>query len=303
MFGTSAIIFWLGSALAQSHQANATPVAPTDYFVEANTNVLQSPTTTGAIGGPIATSINPATAIYYVPATDSYNTTGGTLVSLGNAGASADLSTGQLHAAAGATANTGIAGFPASATATLGDTLYFENSNASATTVTSIGFIAHVDGTQNVGYNNGGAEFGLSIGPDGGGVPLPSGFNPQSFQCSTTITTDCVYNGYGTTGDWPGYDAVVNQNFIGSFSFKGPSAAVSIAMFVEAMGQYGYTDFSDTASFSFDTLPSGVSYTSASGNFLVGSQSVPESGTLPIFVTAFLGFIFIQRRRFIGSHV
>jgi len=43
MFGTSAIIFWLGSALAQSHQANATPVAPTDYFVEANTNVLQSP--------------------------------------------------------------------------------------------------------------------------------------------------------------------------------------------------------------------------------------------------------------------
>jgi hypothetical protein len=146
----------------------------------------------------------------------------------------------------------------------------------------------------------GGAEFGLSIGPNEGGVTPPSGFNPQSFWCSATITTDCVYNGYEITGDWPGYDATVNQNSIGSFSFEGSSAAVSIAMFVEAIGQYGYTDFTDTASFSFDTVPSGVSYTSASDDFLVGNQSVPESGAIAIFVTALLGLVFLQRRRFIG---
>jgi hypothetical protein len=224
--------------------------------------------------------------VYYEPLTEQYGTCSGgpggscaavlppngdgVLAAEGAAAAAANLATSQLHAAAGATAlyNGFDVGFPASATAAFGDTLYFVNPSASPTTFTTIGFTAHVDGTQNVGYNNGGANFAIGVGPGEFGTPAPFGFSPTSAMCSASVTTNCVYNGYGTSADWPGYDATVNQNFAGTFTFKGPAAAVPIFMELVAQGQYGFTDFSDTATFSFDALPDGVSYTSASESFL-----------------------------------
>jgi hypothetical protein len=285
--------------------ANADPTPPADYFVAAEATVLGQTVTTGAIAGPLASTAFPDGYIEYDPSTGQFVTCSscaGLVASQGAASGAADLATGQLHAAAGAKVL--VAGFnvgyPAQSIAALGDTLYFVNPSASPTTFTTIGFAAHVDGTQNVGYNNGGAEFVIGVGPGQFGTPAPFGFNPTSATCSASATTDCVYNGYGTSTVWPGYDATVNQDFAGTFTFKGSVAAVPIFMELIANGQYGYTNFGDTATFSFDALPDGVSYTSASGDFLAGVPAPVIGCGLPVLLAVagvLLGAELLERQK------
>jgi hypothetical protein len=64
-----------------------------------------------------------------------------------------------------------------------------------------------------------------------------------------------------------------------------------------AVGQYGFVDFSDTTTLTFDPLPTGVSFTSASGEFLVEAQSAPEPMSLTLFGTALLGVLGFRRLR------
>jgi hypothetical protein len=67
-------------------------------------------------------------------------------------------------------------------------------------------------------------------------------------------------------------------------------------MFLQVSNQYGLSDFSDTAAFSFNTLPQGVSFTSASGNFLAPT---PLPAALPLFATGLgaLGLLGWRRKR------
>ena len=67
-----------------------------------------------------------------------------------------------------------------------------------------------------------------------------------------------------------------------------------IFMLLTAGGQYGYADFGNTASFTFDPLPAGVSYTSASGDFLT---AVPEPSTWAMMILGFAGIGFLTYRR------
>ena len=84
--------------------ANATPIAPADFFVRANTSLYNGnyATDTGALAGPFTRTINPTGSLYTLDGI-TVNTTGiGDFVSTGHASAAADRSTGQLHAAAAA---------------------------------------------------------------------------------------------------------------------------------------------------------------------------------------------------------
>jgi hypothetical protein len=284
--------------------------APTDYFVEANTNGLGSPTTTGAIAGPTASSTDPTTIEYYSPILG-FNTVSGTVVETGTASASANLSSGSLHAVAGPT---GICcGFSTppglSASAALGETLNFSNPGASPTTVTTVDFTVHVDGTSTLapgllgGTGSGGfSDINLFVGPNAGNDSLwPIGFSPASPACSAFITTNCVYNSGAINHSWgtsftSSSNSAVNQDFSGGFSFKGTSAEVLLEMDLTVIGQYYYTNYSNTVAFSFAPLPSGVSYSSASGSFLSDTQPVPEPSSLLLFGTGFLGLTLMLRR-------
>ena len=62
-----------------------------------------------------------------------------------------------------------------------------------------------------------------------------------------------------------------------AFTFEGAAATVPFWMELNAFGQYAFADLGDTATFSFAELPDGVSYTSASGDFLAGPGSRPRT--------------------------
>lgn len=293
------------SIVGFSSIGNAAPLAPADYFAAAETTVLGGTVSTGGIAGPLASIAFPGDAVEYDPVTRQYDTCAsgvagsctGVVAAIGAASAAANLATGQLHAAAGAKVLVAgfTVGYPAQSIAAFGDTLYFVNPSASPMTFTTIGFTAHVDGTQNVGFDNGGARFLIGVGPGEFGSPAPYGFDPTSDICSL-VPTDCVYSGYGTMADWPGYVATVNQDFEGTFTFKGGFAAVPVFMELIAAGQYGYTDFGDTATFSFDALPDGVSYTSASGTFLTGSGApLPEPASIAVLGVALIGLVLVRK--------
>ncbi len=57
-------------------------------------------------------------------------------------------------------------------------------------------------------------------------------------------------------------------------------------MWLDAASQYYYSDFGQTASFSFNNIPAGVSFTSASGEFLT---AVPEPSTWAMLLLGFAG--------------
>ena len=86
---------------------------------------------------------------------------------------------------------------------------------------------------------------------------------------------------------------VINQVFSGSFSFEGISATVPLFMSLTAGGQYDFANVGDTATFSFNTLPTGVSYTSASGDFL---SPTPLPSTWPMLLGGLTGLGFIAHR-------
>ncbi len=82
-----------------------------------------------------------------------------------------------------------------------------------------------------------------------------------------------------------------------AFTFEGAAATVPFWMELNAFGQYAFADLGDTATFSFAQLPDGVSYTSASGDFLAGPGAVPEPSTWAMMLLGFTGIGFMAYRR------
>jgi hypothetical protein len=282
--------------------AQATSIAPTDYFSQAIANAPQNYDTaanivtavpginTGQISNPIAQVSNLVTAVYYDPSVG-YNTVGGTLVSKGGATALADRSTGQLHAAAGATLLVAgySYGFGADATAQFGDTLFFTHTGVAANTVTTVSFSVHVDGTASPANGLIGGS-----GQPGGSLTVAVG-NTQNFTNGFQPTSVNVQNGYQDLLTFNEQFAAYDETITGTFTFLGAAAYVPVFMSLSAHGQYSYADFGNTATFSFLTLPDDVSFTSASGDFL--NASVPEPSTWAMMILGFAGVGFMAYRR------
>jgi hypothetical protein len=286
--------------------SNVPCVAPTNYFVQAQTyGPLGNNTDTGLIAGP-ADSTNPIHSLWYDSTTNTVvgcgsafaalcfsgeqiNSGAITLVSDGGARAASAPGVGQLHAAAGPTViNSTLQGaengFAAGATASYGDTLLFSNQNAGPTTITTIGFTVSVHGSVDARASG---SFTLAIGVFSVLSPCTAGgFCPAQFNVESSANINV---------SWVG-PANVNQTLPATFSFIGPLADIPIEEVLSVAGQYGYADFSDTATFSFDALPPGVSYTSASGDFLTAT---PLPAALPSFATGLggLGLLGWRRKR------
>ena len=273
--------------------------APQDYFSAA---ITAGPLTgfdgdwvnpvpgasTGQIAATVAAFTYPYTSLYFDPEVG-YNYCCGYFSGSGVATATANRPLVELHAKAGATALGDVEpGFGAVAHAVIGDTLYFSNVAEAETTGT---FTIHIDGelTSFAGQGTAsGQPYALlyvSVGdaafsglyPDQGGFSTAD-ITPNVSGTTISHTWDLVNN--------PSGHMLVDETIQASFSFTGPDATVPVFFQLSVGGAYGLADFSHTASVSLD-LPDGVSFTSASGDFLTGA--VPEPSTWVMLALGFFG--------------
>ncbi len=219
------------------------------------------------------------------------------LVSDGSAVAWADRHTGDLHAQAGInTAVLGVGGvdgeeigFPADATAWFGDTLFFTNPGASSTTLTTVDFSMHVTGSLDNSLDDSSSGLGrgfIGVWVGGGNQEWCDTGGFCSFASPNVVNPGNIFQ--SLQGDSSKFVAV-DDTYTACFSFLGPGAIVPILASLFTLGEYGMANFRDTATFSFD-LPDGVSFESASGDFLVGnSGSVPEPSTWAMMLLGFAG--------------
>lgn len=91
----------------------------------------------------------------------------------------------------------------------------------------------------------------------------------------------------------------IDRTFNGSIVIDTQSATFPILVALGASGQFGLAE--DRAVFSFDVLPPGVTFTSASGDFL--SASTPEPATWVLLLAGFgaIGFAGRRPRRATGG--
>ncbi len=282
--------------------------APTDYFSEAIAIVNNSvdsdyvnpipDISTGQIGGPSASITSPRTS-FYVDDSGGYNYDGiGTWISNGISTATADRATGQLHAEAGPTLVNPLfigTGFPgAQATSAFGDTLTLSGATPDTNV---IDFSVHVDGTL------------TSIAP---GEIVGSPGSPLASASLQVIINepDCYVGGFCPSvsdgelsqatqlnESWALVDEnlTIDDTLTGTITLTGSTATFPFLAIFTAYGTYGLANFADTASFSFD-LPTGVSLTSASGDFLTdGAPAVPEPSTWASILLGFAGLAFARR--------
>lgn len=186
-----------------------------------------------------------------------------------------DHATGQLGALASTSASGGAA-----ATAWMDEGLKFQVLGATNSTITPITLLASLHTTtpdQAVFFGllfNGGniQQSGLFTRPD-------NGFGGSGFSSFTTWLE-------GTTRFFS-----ATYNLIGT----APSAYLRMDLRTSAQGG-AVADFSHTAGISF-LLPSNVSFTSQSGQFLTAVSAVPEPSTWAMMLVGFAATGFAMRRR------
>ncbi len=301
-FNRFTIGFLLGLIAFASTSARAG--APNDFFSEAigagpldHVTSLVAPipdVSTGQTGSTQAVLTSPHKTVNYDDITNSFNYGGGIgePISTGVSSASADRSTGQLHAEAGVTSlinGVSLWGFGcdctapgyANAIAAFGDTVTFSGltpgSNVIHFSVNIEGSLTTIPPYQTVGGKlSGQASLQVLINQP---VCFNGGFCPQT---TGDVSSATQINWQSQPGSPP---MTIDQTFDGSIVIDTASATVPILVILGASGQFGLAD--DTAVFSFDDLPPGVTFTSASGDFL--SRSVPEPSTWILLLAGFGG--------------
>lgn len=276
---------------------------------------------TGARGCSISASVPSAPGLTTATAQSSAQSTDGgdnsTITS--TAHATSDLSTASLHAYSSIPVNPPTPG-GASAGASWFDTLTFTIPKASSGTVTNIPVVFAVDGTATPGFLDG-AGTGVPSGPAdelsvGAGVRIlgtPTTCSPSGEGCVfgtgdtsgtarwTSNTVDPSSYESGSTGlvAWEGtpqVQSLTDFTVDGTLSLIGPQQTIFVEAELYADAGYGTLDYSDTAGFSLQ-LPSGVTLSSASGQFLNGpNQPVPEPGSLMLLAGSLVGLGLLRRR-------
>lgn len=278
-------------------EASAATVLTSSYSQAVANGPFNAANTGSQINIPFAHAQSPDSTIYYDPAIG-YNAVEGSVSQVGGAESLANLLVGQLRAAAGTTTHvTGYLIFGWNAAAAYGDTLFFKHIGASPTTKTTVNFSVNLTGTLGdlPGGNGTGSgqplvQFGLSFGAAGGTNYVPQSFSQSAFNMVSPVNVGQTW--YGDLGPF-------NHILTGSFEFTGAAAIIPMTEFLAVSGQYGYADLYDTAQFSFGTLPDGVSFNSASGEFLAGA--VPEPSTWAMIVLGFCGIGYMAYRRKDGA--
>ena len=116
-------------------------------------------------------------------------------------------------------------------------------------------------------------------------------------QLSSSTWTNLTVNPTSTCGAW---------TCTGSVTVYGKSPQLSVRATLTGRGAVGNSsgfhgtliakaDFSNTAAFAFTSIPADMTYTSASGSFLV--STVPEPTTIAYLLAGFLLLVSVARRR------
>jgi hypothetical protein len=225
--------------------------------------------------------------------TSSFDNTsaGGTDGSASSSSAAADLATGSIHLDTSVTLGGGGVDAESAASAQLVDQLTFNIPDANPSTLTTISFDYSLDGLfsgqdaqdevstlLSFGSGEMGVEWTGTLSPL---ITVESPWNSQNVSC---FTTSCF-------------------NVSGSFDVMGASPTVFFFLETE-LACSGHDncseDYSNTGTFSL-SLPSGVTYTSASGVFLTQTEA-PEPGSMWFLLSGLAGIIaFRSRARLWGS--
>ena len=253
------------------------------YYSEAVATGPFNSVSVGPRAASISQATSPDTVIYYDPTISGYDGLGGIPTQFGGASALANVTTHELHAGAGTTTNVnGYALFGWSASAQWGDTFLFTHTGASASQITTINFTVQITGTigdlPNYG-NNASVSYNIDVGGGAAFGGIPGNFNQSGVNLVNPVGIIWQYS-------TPGY---VDQTITGSLEFTGNAAIIPIAQDLYVSGAAGYADILDTATFSFGTLPLGVSYTATS--------AVPEPATWAMIIFGFAGIGFMAYRR------
>lgn len=199
--------------------------------------------------------------------------------------ATADLATGTAGVSA-ATTGVGVVPGPAYFGHATGkveefDTIYFDISGATSSTVTNIPVTFTLHGSS-TGLLFEGLLFSAAIGVQWGGVPQ----------------TGVLQEAYAAPSDASLQTFQGTETFSGDLVVLGPNPIAGFDLDLLADCDVNCTaDFSDTASVSLD-LPPGVTFTSASGVFLTQPfEEVAEPTALAGFAPALVGLAFLRRRK------
>lgn len=217
---------------------------------------------------------------------------------------SASLVTASLHflASDNSTPNDGNG---SGSSAEISDVLHFTAQGATASTVSAINLTFTVDGTfMPTGSNN---NSGVSTEQgDFYGALVLGGHHANFFfknDSTNAYKTSGAFDQYPypfDIGSWTHNAAFTSATFTGTYYFTGLSSDVPVTLNANMDCNDGLIcDFANTAKLQL-SLPTGVTYTSASGVFLTGTGSigsVPEPASWAMLVVGFAAVGTMARRR------